>query len=65
MGSVQIRNRAPDRQLCNASPAFDTATPLLVHDADIVLASGTGQRRVPLGDFLLGAPPDICGRERS
>jgi carbon-monoxide dehydrogenase medium subunit len=55
VGSVQIRNRASlTGNICNASPAYDTATALLVHDADIVLASRAGQRRVPVRDFVLG-----------
>ncbi|MGZ4538961.1 MAG: FAD binding domain-containing protein [Blastococcus sp.] len=55
VGSVQIRNRASlTGNICNASPAFDTATALLVHDADVVLSSRTGDRRVPVADFVLG-----------
>ena len=55
VGSVQIRNRASlTGNICNASPAFDTATALLVHDADILLASRAGERRVPVRHFVLG-----------
>jgi CO/xanthine dehydrogenase FAD-binding subunit len=55
VGSVQIRNRASlTGNICNASPAFDTATALLVHDADIVLSSRSGDRRLPVRDFVLG-----------
>jgi carbon-monoxide dehydrogenase medium subunit len=55
VGSVQIRNRASlTGNICNASPAFDTATALLVHDADIVLSSRAGQRRMRVADFVLG-----------
>jgi CO/xanthine dehydrogenase FAD-binding subunit len=55
VGSVQIRNRASlTGNICNASPAYDTATALLVHDAEIVLGSRTGERRVPVRDFVLG-----------
>lgn len=40
--------------ICNASPAADTAAPLLVADAVVELASSRGQRRVPLQEFFLG-----------
>jgi carbon-monoxide dehydrogenase medium subunit len=52
---VQIRNRASlTGNICNASPAFDTGPALLVHDAEIVLAGRSGERRVPVADFVLG-----------
>jgi CO/xanthine dehydrogenase FAD-binding subunit len=55
VGSVQIRNRASlIGNICNASPAADTAPPLLAYDAVVVMCSRMGERRVPLGDFLLG-----------
>src|SRR6195952_3005581 len=55
VGSVQIRNRASlTGNICNASPGFDTATALLVHDAEIVLSSRAGDRRLPVADFVLG-----------
>jgi carbon-monoxide dehydrogenase medium subunit len=55
VGSVQIRNRASlTGNICNASPAFDTATALLIHDAVVVLTSRAGNRRVPVADFVLG-----------
>lgn len=40
--------------ICNASPAADTAAPLLVADAVVELHSTTGSRQVPLADFFLG-----------
>ena len=55
VGSIQIRNRATlAGNVCNASPAADTATPLLVHDAVLELVGRNGVRRVPLAEFLLG-----------
>jgi carbon-monoxide dehydrogenase medium subunit len=53
MGSIQIRNRATiGGNLCNASPAADTAPPLLVHDAEVKLTSLEDSHWVPLTDFF-------------
>jgi carbon-monoxide dehydrogenase medium subunit len=55
VGSVQIRNRATlVGNICNGSPAADTAPPLLAHDAVVVVASPDGMRRVPIDDFIVG-----------
>jgi carbon-monoxide dehydrogenase medium subunit len=54
VGSVQIRNRATVAgNLCNASPAADTAPALLVHDAVVVTAGLQGSRRIPLDVFFI------------
>jgi len=54
VGSVQIRNRATMAgNLCNASPAADTAPPLLVHGAVVVVAGPAGERRIALDDFFV------------
>jgi carbon-monoxide dehydrogenase medium subunit len=54
VGSVQIRNRATlAGNLCNASPAADTATPLLVYGATVVMMGIDGERRIPLDDFFV------------
>jgi len=55
----QIRNRATvGGNLCNASPAADTAVPLLLFDAEVELASlnggGVSRRSVPLSEFFTG-----------
>ncbi len=39
--------------ICNASPAADTAPPLLVADAHVTLASRLGTRRLALTDFYV------------
>lgn len=54
VGSVQIRNRATlAGNLCNASPAADTAPPLLVYGATLAVAGPAGTRRTPLDGFLV------------
>ncbi len=40
--------------ICNASPAADTAPPLLVSDAHVTLASQAGRRRIALTEFFVG-----------
>ena len=55
VGSVQIRNRATlAGNLCNASPAADTAPVLLAHRASLNLVSAGGTRQMPLDDFFTG-----------
>jgi CO/xanthine dehydrogenase FAD-binding subunit len=54
VGSIQIRNRATlAGNLCNASPAADTAPALLVHGAVVVAAGPDGTRRIGLDDFFV------------
>lgn len=55
----QVRNRATiGGNLCNASPAADTAVPLILLDAILELASagsrGVEVRQVPIADFFRG-----------
>lgn len=53
IGSIQIRNAATlGGNLCNASPSADTAPPLLVLGAKLVIASSKGERTMPLEDFF-------------
>ncbi len=55
LGSVQIRTRATVvGNVCNASPAADSAPALAVHDAVVLLRGQDEQRTVPLTDFLTG-----------
>jgi carbon-monoxide dehydrogenase medium subunit len=54
VGSVQIRNRATlGGNLCNASPAADTAPALLVHGAIVVAAGPDGTRRLPVDELFV------------
>jgi CO/xanthine dehydrogenase FAD-binding subunit len=54
VGSVQIRNRATlAGNMCNASPAADTAPALLAYGARIVATGPNRTRRFPLDDFFV------------
>ena len=54
VGSVQIRNRATlAGNICNASPAADTAPPLLVHGAFVVAEGPGGTRRIPVDELFV------------
>jgi len=61
VGSVQIRNRATlVGNLCNASPAADTAPPLVIYGGSVTIAGTGGLRRVPLNDFFRGPGKTAC-----
>jgi carbon-monoxide dehydrogenase medium subunit len=47
--------------LCNASPAADTAPPLLVFDASAIVVSRQGERRLPLEEFFTGPGETALG----
>jgi len=54
VGSVQIRNRATiGGNICNASPAADTAPSLLVYGAVVVAAGPGGPRRIPIDELFV------------
>lgn len=54
VGSVQIRNRATVAgNICNASPAADTAPPLMVFKAVVIAAGPAGTRRIPICEFFV------------
>src|SRR3972149_703057 len=60
VGSIQTRNRAPlGGNLCNASPAADTAPPLIALSARARIAGSRRDREVPIEEFFLG-PGKTC-----
>jgi len=62
--TVQIRNMGTVvGNLCNASPSADLATPLLAHDARVVLASAAGTREVPLDQFFRGPRVSVVAED--
>jgi carbon-monoxide dehydrogenase medium subunit len=63
VGSVQIRNRATlAGNLCNASPAADTAPALLVFGAAVTIAGVDGVRTVGVDQFFVGPGSTVLGR---
>ncbi|MBI1997697.1 MAG: xanthine dehydrogenase family protein subunit M [Deltaproteobacteria bacterium] len=60
VGSIQTRNRATlGGNLCNASPAADTAPPLIALGARARIAGSRREREISLEDFFL-APGKTC-----
>lgn len=63
VGSVQIRNRATVAgNICNASPAADTAPALLAYGATVNLVGPGGRRRIALEAFFTGPGRTILER---
>jgi len=55
LADVTIRNRATlTGNICNASPASDTAPALLVLDAEVDVKSERGERKIPIREFFKG-----------
>jgi len=64
LGSIQIRNRATlAGNLCNASPAADTAPALLVYGARVTMVGNRGTRELPLDEFLTGPGRTALGSD--
>lgn len=64
LGSMQIGNRATvGGNLCNASPAADSAPALLVLDASVKLVGQRGERRLPLEKFFSGPGKTVMEHE--
>jgi carbon-monoxide dehydrogenase medium subunit len=55
IGSWQIRNVGTiGGNICNASPAADSAAPLLALNAQLIVASKKAQKKIPLASFFTG-----------
>jgi carbon-monoxide dehydrogenase medium subunit len=55
VASYQLRNRATvGGNLCNSSPAADTAPALLCLDAVVEVYGADGARRIPIAEFFTG-----------
>lgn len=55
VASVGIRNVATlVGNICNAVPSAESAAPLLVRDAEVRMASSSGERVVPITEFFTG-----------
>ena len=64
LGSMQVGNRATiGGNLCNASPAADSAPPLLVLNASVKLVSKARARSVSLENFFIGPKKTVIDHE--
>ncbi len=62
IGDFEIRNRATlAGNICNASPAADSAPALLVLEATVSVASRKSKRTVPIREFFAGVKKTILG----
>ena len=62
IGSPQIRNLATlGGNICNGSPCGDTLAPLVCLEAEFILRSLEGERRVKAGDFFVGPKRTVRG----
>ena len=60
LANPQIRNVATiGGNLCNAAPSADTAPPLMVMEANLIIEGPGGWRKVPIQDFFKG-PGQNC-----
>jgi len=63
VGSLQVRNRASiGGNICNASPAADTAPALLVYGAEIETWGPKNSRLIPIGEFFTGPGKTVLER---
>ena len=64
LATYQLRNRATVvGNVVTASPCGDFGSPLLTLGGEVVLASGEGERRVALGEFITGVKRTIIRPE--
>lgn len=62
VGSIAIRNRATlIGNICNASPAADTAPALLLYGATVTIVGPGGERTMALDQFFIGPGTTACG----
>ncbi|MFQ5380490.1 MAG: FAD binding domain-containing protein [Dehalococcoidia bacterium] len=62
IGGIQIQGRASlGGNLCNASPAADSAGSLIVLDARLTIGSARGIRELPVADFFRGPGENALG----
>jgi carbon-monoxide dehydrogenase medium subunit len=62
VGSLQTRHRGTVvGNLCNASPAADTAPALVAYRANMVITGPAGEREVPIDDFFQGPGRTVLG----
>jgi len=63
LGSVQVRNSATiGGNICNAAPSADSAPPILVLETVVRIASASGERSVPIGEFFKGPGRTVVQR---
>jgi carbon-monoxide dehydrogenase medium subunit len=63
IGDYQIRNRATlVGNICNASPAADSAPALLILDATVNIASQKSKRSIPIGEFFAGVKRTVLAK---
>jgi len=64
LGSVQVRNVATlGGNLCSSLPSADTAAPLLVMEAEAVIATRSSSKKVPLAEFFTGPGKNVLEDE--
>jgi CO/xanthine dehydrogenase FAD-binding subunit len=64
VGGPPVRNRGTlTGNLANASPAADSALPLLVYDAELVISRLGGERLIPLSEFYQGPGQTILSAD--
>jgi CO/xanthine dehydrogenase FAD-binding subunit len=64
VGSLQIRCRATiGGNLCNASPAADTAAPLMALGAQVIMQGPSGERKVGMEHFFTGPGQTILNED--
>jgi len=64
LASYQLRNRATVvGNIVNASPCADMAPALLCYEAEAVIASKKGTRKVALGDFFTGVKKTVLAAD--